>query len=161
MFETVIVPLDGSELAEAAIVPAREIAEKFGSQLLLLRAIEPMSHLIATQPPSLLESPASAEANVELIEQVVHAERDEATKYLDEVQARIGGRTEYAVVEGQPGDAIAEVAQERGAGLVVMSSHGRGGLGRVIFGSVADTVLRNSHIPVMLIRIPDEDDEKS
>lgn len=156
MFETVIVPLDGSELAEAALEPAREIAEKFGSTLILIRAIEPMSHLIASQPPAVFESPASAEANVELIEQVVDAEREEATKYLEAVQARVTGKVEFLVVEGQPAGAISEVAGERQAGLIVMSSHGRGGLGRVIFGSVADAVLQQSHTPVLLIRLREE-----
>ncbi|MGE0059445.1 MAG: universal stress protein, partial [Dehalococcoidia bacterium] len=64
MFETVIVPLDGSELAEAALEHAREVAGKFDSTIILLRAIDPVSKLIATQTPGLFESPASAEANV-------------------------------------------------------------------------------------------------
>ena len=155
MFEVVIVPLDGSELAEAALEPARAICEKFGSLLLLVRAIEPASHLIVTQPPALLDSPASAEANIELIEQIVQAEHEEATKYLEPLIQRIGAgiKVEYVVVEAQPREAITEVADERKADLIVMSSHGRGGLGRVIFGSVADHVLRNSHTKVMLIRL--------
>jgi nucleotide-binding universal stress UspA family protein len=156
MFETVIVPLDGSELAEAAIEPAREIAEKFGSTLLLLRAIDPITHLIATQAPAVFESPASAEANVELIEQVVEAERDEATKYLEAHKTRVGGKTEFVVIEGQPGESIVKQAHEKSAGLVVMSSHGRGGLGRVIFGSVADHVLQHCNTPVLLIRLQED-----
>jgi nucleotide-binding universal stress UspA family protein len=156
MFETVIVPLDGSELAEAAIEPAREIAEKFGSTLLLVRAIDPVGHLIATQPPGVFESPASAETNVELLEQVVDAERHEATKYLEAVHARLGGKAEAIVIEHQAGDAIVEAAKEKNADMVVMSSHGRGGLGRVIFGSVADHVLQHCHVPVLLIRLHEE-----
>lgn len=156
MFETVIVPLDGSELAEAALEPARTITEKFESTLLLVRAIAPMSHHIATQPPGLFESPAAAEVNIELLEEVVNAERDEATKYLDEVKARFAGKVEYVVVEGEPGDSIVQVAKDRGATLVVMSSHGRSGLGRAIFGSVADSVMRNILVPVMLIRLEEE-----
>lgn len=159
MFETVIVPLDGSELAEAALEPAREISEKFGSLLLLVRSIEPISHLIATQPPGLLDSPAAAEANIEMLEEVVNAEREEAVAYLEAVRGRLSGRVEYVVVEGDPGAGIADVAEKRNGSLIVMSSHGRGGLGRVIFGSVADAVLRNSHVPVMLIRL--EDAEKA
>jgi nucleotide-binding universal stress UspA family protein len=153
MFETVIVPLDGSELAEAALEPAREIRDKFDSTLLLVRAIDPITHLIATQAPGVFETPASAEANVQLIEQVVEAERAEATKYLDAIAERIGGRTECAVVEGQAGEVITTQAHERNAGLIVMSSHGRGGLGRVLRGSVADHVLQHSNQPVLLIRL--------
>lgn len=160
MFETVIVPLDGSELAEAALEHAREVAGKFDSTIILLRAIDPVSKLIATQTPGLFESPASAEANVELLEEVVDAERDEATKYLVAVQERVGGKCEYVVVEGSASDAITDVAQEKSADLIVMSSHGRGGLGRVVFGSVADHILHHSHIPVLLIRLEDEDEKK-
>ena len=161
MFETVIVPLDGSELAEAALEPAREVAEKFGSELLLLRVVEPRSHHIATQPPGVFESPSAAEANVELMGQVVDAERDEATTYLQAVRDRLGGKVEYIVVEGQPADAIPATAEDRNASLIVMSSHGRGGLGRMIFGSVADAVLKSNNIPVLLIRISaEEDDDK-
>jgi nucleotide-binding universal stress UspA family protein len=156
MFETVLIPLDGSELAEAAIEPAREIAEKFGSTVLLVRSIDPVTHLIATQAPGVFESPASAEANVELMEQVVDAERDEATKYLEAIRARLGGRSEYLVIEGQAGDAIVKAAKDRNADLIVMSSHGRGGLGRVLFGSVADHVLQNNHVPTLLIRHRDK-----
>ncbi len=160
MFETVVVPLDGSELAEAALDQAREIAGKFGSTVILLRAIDPVSRLIATQAPGLYETPTSAQVNVELLEEVVDAERAEATKYLEAVQTRIGGKCEYVVVEGSASDAIIDVAQEKKAGLIVMSSHGRGGLGRVVFGSVAGHILHHSHIPVLLIRLQEEDEKK-
>jgi len=159
MFETVLVPLDGSELAEAALEPAREIGAKFGSLLVLLRVIDPISHHIAAQPPAVYDTPASAEASVELLEQVVEAERQEAMQYLEAVRGRMGGgKLEYLVVEGEARDAIIETATERQAGLIVMSSHGRGGLGRVIFGSVADHILRNSHTPILLIRLEGDQD---
>ena len=156
MFETVIVPLDGSELSEAALEPAKEIAVKFGARVILLRAVEPVAHLIAQQPPMVMESPAAAEANVELLEEVVEAEEKDAAAYLQDIKAHFGD-AEAIVTDADPADAIVDTAHERDAGLIVMASHGRGGLGRALFGSVADSVLRRSRVPVLLIRLEEND----
>src|SRR3712207_950130 len=128
MFETVIVPLDGSDLSEAALPPAQEIAAKFGSKVILLRAVEPVAHHIAQQPPMVMESPAAAESNIELLEEVVEAEEKEATAYLDEMKGRFGTDAEAIVTDAEAADAIVELADERNAGLIVMASHGRGDL---------------------------------
>src|SRR3990170_1633771 len=153
MFETILVPLDGSELAEAARATGVERQAKFGSRLLLLRAVEPLSRRLA-QPPAIFESPAAAAANVELLEKMTAAEREEAQTYLEALRPRLerGGRVEALVMEGEAAEAVVSAAAARGADLVVMSSHGRGGLGRLVFGSVADAVLRQSGVPVLLIR---------
>jgi nucleotide-binding universal stress UspA family protein len=152
VFETVIVPLDGSELAEAALPAAVGIAEKFGSQLILLRAVQSTAQRLA-ETPALLDTPAGAATNVELIEQVAKADRDEATDYLARMKAGLTGKpAETLVVEGVPAEAIVDAAHERGASLIVMSSHGRGGLGRLVHGSVADGVLRHVSVPVLLMR---------
>jgi len=152
VFETVIVPLDGSQLSEAALPAAVGIADKFGSRLILIRAVESTSQRLV-ETPALLDTPGVAAANIELIEQVTKADREEAAKYLARIQARLIGKTvETLVVEGAPAEAIADVARERGASLVVMSSHGRGGLGRLVHGSVADGVLRQGSVPVLLMR---------
>ena len=157
MFETLIVPLDGSDLSEAALEPAKEIAAKFGARVILLRAVEPVAHLIAQQSPMVMESPAAAEANVELLEEVVEAEEKDAAAYLQDVQAHFGENAEAIVTDADAADAIVDTAHDRNAGLIVMASHGRGGLGRALFGSVADSVLRRSRVPVLLIRLEEED----
>jgi nucleotide-binding universal stress UspA family protein len=152
MFETILVPLDGSELAETALAPALELRDKLGSKLILLRAVEPASHHLV-QAPGVFESPSAAVANVELIQKMTEAEREEARTYLENVRERVGDKNVEAIlVEADPTDAVVDTAQERGAGLIVMSSHGRGGLGKLIFGSVADGVLKRSKAPVLLIR---------
>jgi nucleotide-binding universal stress UspA family protein len=56
------------------------------------------------------------------------------------------------VAEGHAAEAILSLAEEQGAGMIVMSTHGRGGLARAVFGSVADAILKRSHIPVLVIR---------
>jgi len=157
MFETIVVPLDGSALAEAALPIASELKERFGSKLLLLRVIDSEAHLLA-QAPGIFESPGSAAASVNLVEEIVAAERKEATAYLQGIKQRLGGgeSVETVLVEGSAGSAIVAQAQEAGADLIVMSSHGRTGLSRLVLGSVTDAVLKNSHIPVLLVRNPRE-----
>jgi nucleotide-binding universal stress UspA family protein len=152
MFETILVPLDGSHLAEAALEPARQLREKFSSRLILLRSVESVSQRLV-HTPGILEPPAAAAVNVELIEEAIEAERAEARSYLDGVREQLGGSdVEAVLMEGEPAEAIIAGATERGAGLIIMSSHGRGGLARLVFGSVAESVLRNSQVPVLLIR---------
>jgi nucleotide-binding universal stress UspA family protein len=159
MFETILVPLDGSELSEAALAPAAELRAKFNARLILLRVVEPASHHLV-QTPGVFESPAAAVANVELIQKMTEAEKDEAHTYLNALHQKLGGdaRIEPLLIEGEPADAIAEMAEKQGAGLIVMSSRGRGGLGRLVFGSVADAIVHNSPIPVLLIRPEDKKD---
>ena len=155
MFETILVPLDGSELAESALDTALQVRTKFNARLLLLRSVEPASHHMM-QAAGVMESPAAAVANVELIQQMTEAEQKEAQTYLASVRDRLGGSdVEALVVEGNAADAIVQTARQRQVGLIVMSSHGRGGLGRLVFGSVADGVLHESRVPVLLIRSPE------
>jgi nucleotide-binding universal stress UspA family protein len=152
VFETIIVPLDGSELAESALPMAFELKQKFGSRLLLVRSLESESSRMA-QTPALFESPVAVAANADLMEKMVTSRREEATTYLEGVRERLGSDgIEALLVEGRAPDAIVDTAKQENASLIVMSSHGRGGLGRLVFGSVADAVLRQSAVPVLLIR---------
>jgi len=63
------------------------------------------------------------------------------------------------VAHGEPAAEIVRVARERGAGLIVISSHGRTGLGRILFGSTAESVVRHAHCPVLVVKPPSERDE--
>ena len=155
MFETILLPLDGSELAESALDAALQVKTRFNACLILLRSVESASHHMM-QAAGVMESPAAAVANVELIQEMTEAEKHEAETYLASVRDRIGATdVETLVVEGDAAQTIVETATQRKVGLIVMSSHGRGGLGRLVFGSVADGVLRESRTPVLLIRDPE------
>lgn len=154
MFETIIVPLDGSELAETVLRRAREVARKFGSRIVLVQAVESLAQR-QLQPSAMLEPPAAAAANFELLEKAVKAEKEAAEKYLAEVRDRLradGLNVEAMIAEGDAADSILKLAEDEGADLIAMSTHGRGGLGRLVFGSVADAVLRRTHCPVLLLR---------
>jgi nucleotide-binding universal stress UspA family protein len=137
--EKILVPLDGSDLAEAALETAIDILrERPETTLLLVRAAE---------------STHSAELDAAMNK--AHAVR-EAESYLNGVAAGLrecgitGVRT--AVWYGSAAPTIVEVASIEKVDLIIMTSHGRGGAGRLIFGSVAESVLHGTRIPILLVR---------
>jgi nucleotide-binding universal stress UspA family protein len=135
--KTILVPLDGSWRAEAALPEAVQFA-RAGATLVLLRAAE--AHPLPTMDP--------AEAQVIVVR--------EAEEYLAGVAARVraAGATNVvtSVWYGPPAEAIADAAKFRHADLIVMSTHGRTGLGRLVLGSVAESVLRSTTMPILLLR---------
>ena len=136
--KTILVPLDGSILAETALPPAIALAGQHGAKLVLLRAAE--AH---TRP---MADPIEAQVlTVRGAEDYLAGLRGRVT------QAGIAS-VETSVWYGPPAEAIVEAARFRGADLIVMSSHGRTGLGRLVLGSVAETVLRATRVPILLIR---------
>lgn len=135
-FDRILVPLDGSARAEAALGTALTLLrDRPAGTLLLIRAAEATSLL----PGDRVDAQVS----------VVH----EAQDYLDAVAARLRDvKVETAVWYGAPAPAIVEAARVSRVDLVVMSTHGRSGLGRLVLGSVAESVLRNTHTPILLVR---------
>lgn len=136
--KTILVPLDGSVLAEAALTPAATLARVTGATLVLLRAAH--AHRLPMVDP-------------------VHAQMEvmrEAQEYLDAARARalVAGAVdvETSAWYGPALEAIVEGARYRHADLIVMSSHGRSGLSRLVLGSVAESVLRCTRVPILLIR---------
>ena len=128
MFTRVVIPLDGSELAEQALAPACHIAERFGSELLLLRVVTPERPLV-----------------------------EEAEAYLSGLALPVLGLSiRTRVLCGAPPELIIAAAAECGADLIVMSTHGRAGLLRLLYGSVTEAVLRGSPVPVLVVpnRVP-------
>lgn len=136
-YRTVLVPLDGSDLAETALEHAADMARN-GASLVLVRAAE--AHTMPGGDPT--------EAQVKVVR--------EAEEYLAAVRARLTrtgvDRVEVSVWYGPPADSIVDAARFRKADLIVMSTHGRSGLGRLIVGSVAETVLRSTTTPILLVR---------
>ena len=140
----VLVPLDGSPLAEAALPVAEGLARDLSGEISLVRAVPHPDVVFA--PDAMMGS--------YLVEEQSDLEA-EAREYLRALHERYEkeGRTVHA--ESHTGDAagvIAAVSQERGAALVVMTTHGHTGLTRLVFGSVAAGVLREGTAPVVLVR---------
>jgi nucleotide-binding universal stress UspA family protein len=153
MFEKILVPLDGSELAEEVLHRVVELAKKLGSTVILVQAIDSLSErLVALNG---IEPAGAVAANVEAVEQAIDAEKDSAESYLARMKAHFtseGLSVETFLGEGQPSDVILDLAKKEDVGLIAMTTHGRGGLGRLVFGSVSDAVLRHSTVPVLLLR---------
>lgn len=148
-FRTVLVPLDGSPLAEQAVPLAARLAQRAGSKLRLV--------LVHQLPSAPLDAVAA-----KLFTSIELATRKAERGYLRAVQARLrdgGTRLSSAVtLTGTPGPALVRYVRELGVDLVVMATHGRGGLRRAWLGSVADHLIRNLEIPVLLVR-PREGEE--
>jgi nucleotide-binding universal stress UspA family protein len=137
--EKILVPLDGSDLAEAALETAIELLNELpAAMLVLLRAAE-----------------ASRPLGSDRTEKQVHAVR-EAESYLNGVVAGLReagiGRVKTSVWYGPAAPTIVEAAEVEKASLIVMSSHGHSGVGRLIFGSVAESVLHGTRTPILLVR---------
>jgi nucleotide-binding universal stress UspA family protein len=139
----ILVPVDGSTLAERALIPARHLAKAFDAEILLFRVQEPSIYVQAGLTAG-MSTPALDEALCETVEEYL----TDKTWELRNQGIRVGWETQF----GMAAENILEAAQKRAANLVVMSTHGRSGAGRWIMGSVADRVLRSSRIPVLLIR---------
>jgi nucleotide-binding universal stress UspA family protein len=141
MFRTIVVPLDGSPLAEHALATATMLAERAGAELRLVR-----SHYLVLND-------LGSEFTLD------QAIREEAEEYLERtaqgIQHETGIKPETALLEGPPAYAVREYLRDVDAPLLVMSTHGRTGFSRAWMGSVADAVVRNTSTPVLLLR-PDE-----
>jgi len=138
MFRTIIVPLDGSELAEQALSIACELARGSSATLTLLRVHVP---------------PRAAMAYAHEWDKEI---RRRETTYLDQVGRRmceaLGRKPETRLVDGHPGDAIREASDRAPSPLIVMSSHGLTGFSRFWIGSVTDAVIRRAKAPVLMVR---------
>jgi nucleotide-binding universal stress UspA family protein len=142
-YRRILVPLDGSSLAETAIGDAVSVGEATGAELVLLQAIQPITELLETNGHPLY------------VDEQVDRRRARALEYLDRVRHRIGGhvtRTRVAVEMGAPADVILDYVRANDIDLVVMATHGRSGVKRWVLGSIADKVLRGASGPVLLVR---------
>ena len=155
MFNHLLVPLDGSHLAEAALPHAKELASKFNSKISLVWVIQP-AHLIMTA--------ANGSVYAQLLTEMRHQSEQDAHAYLKEHEDSLrqqGYQVHTQVTEGENiADALLQVAANLKVDAIVMSTHGRGGLSRWVFGSVADKVLRYADVPVLLIRAKEETGER-
>lgn len=147
-FRNILVPLDGSELAEKALEPARQIAMAMirrgddvpPVKLTLLRALPPMALLVA---------------DPYLYDEMMRMSGDEAQAYLNLVASTITANdivVETRIINGSPAEAIVQYAEEHEIDLIVMSSHGRTGSRRWVYGSVAEKVMHHAPCATVIIR---------
>ena len=143
----VLVPLDGSPFAEAAIDTALSVVEGLGGEIVLSEVVPVPTHVVVAEDGKVIS----------YLDQQEEAFRREASDYLYAVAQRISARAATVQVSvdvqvGEPAESIIQVAHERDVTLIVMATHGRTGLARLMLGSVAAQVLRNGNVPLLLVR---------
>lgn len=151
MYKIVMVTLDGSELAEKALAHGVEIAAKFEARLVLFAVVE--SYQVYPQPG--VVGPVAG-VPIGIDDEVAQVRN--YLRGLAEEQARAGLEIVVTVNQGDPATEICDHSKAIGADLIVMSTHGRSGIQRWVYGSVADRVLRGADTPVLLVRTKSEQD---
>jgi nucleotide-binding universal stress UspA family protein len=137
----ILVPLDGSALAETALATAMTLARRWPAELVAVRAINPFVSVPAGTP--------------DLALRLNEAEKEAAGEYLESISRKLekaGLRNLTLMAFGEPISHVVKLARARRAGLVCLASHGRTGLSRWLLGSVAEGIMRQSPCPVLVCR---------
>ena len=146
MFTTILVPLDGSKRGEKILPYVEDLASARQSRVILLEVIEPMTYT------------GGAEMTPFDSQELVDSECTKAKAYLDSLAEELRTKGLVVTTEVKLGVVvrlILEVAENEKADLIAMASHGRTGLSRVFYGSVAAGILNQADRPVLLIRAVD------
>lgn len=172
LFQHILVPLDGSARAERVLPHVRSLAEKYGSQITLLkstpaaehyvaRSVAPVTSVTATGPNEnagslgAIEGTSIGQPSAESVD-LNEADRRAGEKYLRATALKLAAQLPRTKVtcahpKGKPAAEIVRRAAQMD--LIAMTTHGRTGLGRLVIGSVAEEVLRHAPCPVLLIRV--------
>ena len=137
----IVVPLDGSDFAEEALGPACDLARALEAEIVLMHVIVPPTYTYADVTSYVYYDPSE--------------DRAQACRLLEEVAGGIrarGIRTSIYDAVGFPAITIAEATSKVGASLIAMSTHGRGGISRLVMGSVATGVVQRATAPVLIVR---------
>lgn len=143
MYNTVLVPLDGSERAETILPHVQNIAQQHQAKIIFLSVLENPYSVVA---PDGIYIPS---------EHAIAEQHREMENYLKKQQARfeaLGYKTEIQVTYGRVVEEICRIAKESNIDLVALASHGRTGLAQVFYGSVAIAILHRIDRPLLLVR---------
>lgn len=148
MFENILVCLDGTKLAEYILPLAEAQALRFSSRVTLLQIV-PIPAVEVVQAGAAYQDIKSTEEHLQIA-------LDKAKLYLEETAKTFKGKgipIEVAIQEGSNvGKAIIEFSEQHQIDIIAIATHGHGGLRHMIFGSVAEYVLRTSYLPMLLIK---------
>ncbi len=153
MFTNILVALDGSELAEKALPVASNLANSSGGTVHLIQAVSRQPELEAARGGG-GDSVQAAESERDMARQLVEARLTLGQEYLDRVAVELtnaGLKVETTILEGAADEQIISYSREHGVDLVVISTHGYGGVKRLLLGSVTDRVIRSCEVPVLVV----------
>jgi nucleotide-binding universal stress UspA family protein len=144
MYNTILVPLDGSKRAEVILHHVEEMAQRYDAKVIFLQVVEPTPPIVGPEG-----------AQIALHQQELEQRAKQAESYLAGLQGEFrekGIEARARVVHGPVVEAIINAAEREGADLIALASHGRSGLSQVFYGSVAAGVLHRVDRPLLLIR---------
>ena len=153
MFKNILVPLDGSDLSERAVPVAKDLAGQHGATIHLLEAVQPLAE-VYTRHGMGPDAASPIEYAKEAVRNAVKVQIEGAYSYLNDlpkVCEAEGIPVKTAVREAPAPRLIRDYSADNDIDLVVMSSHGLGGIHRMLIGSVADRVIRTLGVPVLVI----------
>ena len=152
MYEKILVPTDGSTVAENAVEHALDIAERYGAEVhaLYVVDVDSMSLALGAEQLDRIEQGQFGEM------EEVKSKADEATGYVADRAAERGLDVVEHVSSGRPHEKVADYAADSDVDLVVMGSHGRSGVTRALLGSVTERTLRATDAPVLVVDAGDD-----
>ncbi len=149
MYKKIMVPLDGSELAECVLPHAETIVKGCGvSEVILVRVAEQFQR-------------ASGFAEFSYSEEEIRGINLERQKLAEDYLSQVVGRLKWdgvnlksEVLSGKAAECLADYATSNDVDLIIIATHGRSGISRWVWGSVADRLLRSACVPVLIVRAP-------
>ena len=171
MYKKILVPLDGSPLAECALPHVEQVALKGNeSEVILVSVTELMKlgHVFYDPHSPSLDSvgdsaisgyaaPADVTGAYSAVEEAVGKMENQAQAYLERISGDLkekGIKAKVKVLKGEPAHEIVSYAEDNGCDIIVMASHGRSGPTRWALGSISDKVFRSCCVPVLMVRGP-------
>jgi nucleotide-binding universal stress UspA family protein len=150
MYKKIMVPLDGSKLAECVLPHLETIVKGCDSpEVIVVRAVEPLSVPYGREVAQF--------TSLEQVKAFETHQKVDAEKYLKEIVARLkktGIKAKAEVIYGKAGEVLSDYANKNDVDLVVVATHGRSGVSRWAWGSVADRLVRSVCVPVLMVRAP-------
>ena len=150
MYKKIMVPLDGSKLAECVFPHLETVIKGCESpEVIVVQAVEPLSVPYGREVSQL--------TSLEQVKAFETHQKTEAEKYLKEVVARLrktGVNARAEVIYGKADEALSDYATKNDVDLVIIATHGRSGISRWVWGSVADLLVRSVRVPVLMVRVP-------
>lgn len=146
LYDRILVPTDGSAATERAVREAVDLAAAHDATIHALYVVNTAS--FASIP---------TESSVEGVSDMLEREGDAALEAVEEAAVERGVPVERVQLDGSPAREIVRYAERSDCDLVVMGTHGRGGIDRLLLGSVAERVVRSSTVPVLTVRVDDEE----